>query len=127
MPDGCATGYHMASLWEMLDTTHRTIGDQRDDSGYGPPAFLGGWVRTGYGSSAGTTAGMANCNAWTSNSSGDYGPYAQLPRSWTVGAQDIHVWEVGNGAFAPRLGQQFFVPRDNLRRQRCPGSARGNE
>ncbi len=95
----CAVGYHMASLWEILDPSRLTyntaLGAAQDDSGQGPPSFLGGLVRTGYGSDNGTTPGQANCNAWTSNNPSHYGTYVQLPRNWSVGSEDLNVWEVG--------------------------------
>jgi len=76
----------------------------RDDSGQGPPTYLGGWVRTGYGSSTSSTPGMGNCNAWTSSNSGHSGTYAYLPRDWEAG-QDIHVWEVS----APQCNLSGYV------------------
>jgi len=91
----CAAGYHMASLWEILDTSNleynATLGDTMSDSGQGPPTMLWGWVRTGYASSDSMTPGMGNCNAWSSSSG--WGTYAWLERDWTL-AQDIHVWQV---------------------------------
>ena len=90
----CTIGYHMASLWEILDTSslkyNTGLGAARDDSGQGPPAFLGGWVRTGYGSGNASTPGQANCSGWTSTSG--YGTYAQLPSDW-ASAKNIHVWQ----------------------------------
>jgi hypothetical protein len=95
----CASGYHMASLWEILDTSslkyNTGLGAARDDSGQGPPAFLGGWVRTGDGSGNTSTPGQANCNAWTSTSGN--GTYAQLPSDW-ASAKNIHVWQT-NAAY----------------------------
>jgi hypothetical protein len=92
----CASGYHMASLWEILDTSslkyNTGLGAARDDSGQGPPAFLGGWVRTGDGSGNTSTPGQANCNAWTSNDASHYGTYAQLPSDW-ASAKNVHVWQ----------------------------------
>jgi hypothetical protein len=91
----CASGYHMASLWEILDTSslkyNTGLGAARADSGQGPPAQLAGWVRTGYGSGNTSTPGQANCNAWTSSSSSHYGTYAQLSSDW-ASAKSIHVW-----------------------------------
>lgn len=96
--DACANGYHMASLWELLDTSNlkynTSLGVWQGDSGSGPPTVWQGWVRTGYGSYNLNTAGMANCNAWTSNSGSHYGTTAGLPANWTAGTQDIHVWAV---------------------------------
>lgn len=93
----CADGYHFASLWEILAPSNlkydADLGVTQDDSGQGPPSYLGGWVRTGYASSASGTPGWGNCNAWTSNDSGHRGAYAYLPRDWTAGG-DIHVWKV---------------------------------
>ena len=93
----CASGYHMASLWEMLDTSNlqynTALGVFGTDSGSGPPTVWSGLVRTGYSSNNGTTAGQANCNAWTSTSGN--GTYVSLPSNWTAAPQDIHVWTVG--------------------------------
>ena len=94
----CAPGYHMASLWEILDPSQLRydvdLGAARDDSGHGPPSFLEGLIRTGYNGNTNLTAGQANCDHWQSNDPGHYGTYAQLPESWVAG-QDIHVWQVG--------------------------------
>ena len=91
----CASGYHFASLWEIMDLSNlkydTTLGHTSDDSGQGPVAGYG-WVRTGYTSSTSSTPGRGNCAAWTSSTAGDYGAYASLPLDWTAG-QDIHVWE----------------------------------
>jgi hypothetical protein len=95
----CADGYHMASLWEILDTSNlkynTTLGVARDDSGQGLPTDLAGWVRTGYDSSNISTPGMGNCNAWSSSDVSDYGTRAWLEEDWTL-AQEVHVWQVGN-------------------------------
>jgi hypothetical protein len=94
----CASGYHFASLWEIIDPSNlkydTTLGKTRDDSGQGPPTFYYGWVRTGYLSSVSSTAGTGNCSAWTSSGVYDEGTDARLPSDWTA-AKDIHVWEVG--------------------------------
>ena len=46
----CDPGFHMASLWEIHDTSNLQYdtgrGLTQDDSGSGPPAALG-WIRTG--------------------------------------------------------------------------------
>ena len=94
----CASGYHMASLWEILDPSHleynTTLGYAFDDSGKGPPTGVVSWVRTGYAANTDGVAGQANCNAWTSASGSHVGTHAYLPDEWTAGAEDIHVWEV---------------------------------
>ena len=92
----CASGYHMASLWEILHTGNlaynTTLGGTQDDSGQGPPTCWHGWVRTGYDSNNTSSEGLGNCNNWSSNSSSDYGTVARLPCDWTQ-AQQIHVWQ----------------------------------
>jgi len=60
----CASGYHFASLWEILDPSNlkydTDLGMVRDDSGQGPPSYVEGWVRTGYYSSTSSTPGYGN-------------------------------------------------------------------
>ena len=94
----CATGYHMASLWEILDTTNleydTTLGVTLGDSGSGPPTNFYGWVRTGYIAGSSTTPGRGNCDGWTSASASDYGTFVLLPRDWTVAAGLTAPWEV---------------------------------
>jgi hypothetical protein len=96
----CASGYHMASLWEMADPSNlkynTSLGYMRGDSGWGPPAGEGdlfGWVRTGYTNNTSTTPGRANCSSYTSHSFGQYGTIAALPSQWTSGVQDIGPWD----------------------------------
>jgi hypothetical protein len=93
----CASGYHFASLWEIMDPSNlkynTDLGRTMSDSGKGPVTNLYGWVRTGYYNSTSGSPGAANCNAWTSSSDSDWGTYARLPNDWTAG-QDIHVWAV---------------------------------
>lgn len=85
-PTACATGYHMASVWEIREPGvldyESTLGATTADSGEGPPtvAFVGtsapndfyGWIRNGY-LAVGNTVG-ANCAAYTSNSPSHAGP-----------------------------------------------------
>jgi len=94
----CAEGYHFASLWEIMDPSNlkydTALGYTWDDSGQGPPTYLGiGWVRTGISANISTTPGSGNCAVWTSSSSDYGGTVAYLPSNWGAG-QDIHVWEV---------------------------------
>ena len=92
----CATGYHFASLWEILDTsvlvydTAHGIVPGGADMGSGPPAGLGGWVRTGYVSSSENTPGQGNCNSWQLDIG--FGTTAHLVSNWSA-AGDIYVWE----------------------------------
>ena len=71
----CAGGYHMASLWEIFDTSNlrydTELGFTRDDSGFGPP-IAQGWIRTGYIASGFGPPGLINCKAWTSANHGDW-------------------------------------------------------
>jgi len=101
----CATGYHFASLWELLDTSNLEYNNDHPDAytleadmGEGPPTGGGGfgrhgWIRTGYNSSSSTgLAGQDNCNAWTSTNGSHYGTTVGLSYAWGS-AEDIFVWE----------------------------------
>ena len=94
----CASGYHMASLWEILDPSNlkynTILGHGRADSGDGPQTVLSGWVRTGYDSDNSNISGKANCNVWSETTG--YGTAIKLSSEWTDPAtQDIHVWDAG--------------------------------
>jgi hypothetical protein len=93
----CDTGYHMASLWEILDTTqleyNSVLGYDQADSGSGPPTNVYGWVRTGYFSNNSSTPGMGNCTVWSLTTG--YGTVARLTSIWTA-SPDLHVWDVGS-------------------------------
>ncbi len=97
----CAAGYHMASLWEILDTSNlkynTSLGATRDDSGQGPPSGIAGWVRTGYAGHTEEAPGRSNCNNWTSSDILDQGTWAMVPYDWSS-AQDIHMWDVNDFA-----------------------------
>lgn len=87
----CAPGFHMASIWEIRETTAlryaTEVGDAEinGDSGQGPPGSEAGWVRTGYDfANVGTTAGTANCSLWTSNSGSHHGTIVALPTNWAA-------------------------------------------
>jgi len=98
----CADGYHMASLWEILEPSNlqydTVLGYTAADSGEGPPVWGGfgdyGWVRTGNVSDVSATAGLANCAIWTSSIGGQSGTTAALPWNWTAGLSNVHVWDV---------------------------------
>jgi hypothetical protein len=86
----CATGYHMASFWEILNVS-KLVYDYdhaaallKTDSGQGPPSGWYGWVRTGYSSSGANIAGTGNCLNWTSASASDYGVSVRLSRYWEM-------------------------------------------
>jgi|RhiMetdeSRZDD1v2_1073273.scaffolds.fasta_scaffold42096_5 hypothetical protein len=91
----CDKGFHMASLWEIRETTNLSYDTSRglttDDSGSGPPAAPG-WIRTGFFSTGQNVVG-SNCNAWTSNLSSDNGTEAGLQGDfWDNAALVISPW-----------------------------------
>lgn len=98
-PAACTAGYHMASLWEILDVTGLAYdrdhpeAHTQSDSGSGPPSYWYGWVRTGWDSSGANTAGMANCEAWSVVGSGGYGSIVRLARSWESNSKDLFSWD----------------------------------
>ena len=87
----CSTGFHMASIFEILDTSNlqyvkrsTTVCDSLvDDQGDGLPTKEFGWVRTGYDSTSymdvvSPELSSVNCNSWTSQSSNAWGTVARL-------------------------------------------------
>jgi hypothetical protein len=94
--DACGKGYHMATLWEIYDVTQLKYdakrGQVREDSGSGPAAELGGWVRTGGVGSTANNVGVANCDAWTSNLVTDYGSAVELDGNWDTPAVNSSPW-----------------------------------
>jgi hypothetical protein len=97
----CAAGFHMASLWEIFETSHlvydTALGRVSNDSGSGPTSQIGGWMRTGLGNSSGTP-GFDNCGNWTSNDSRFKGSWVRLNRRWISDSpeQSISRWEADN-------------------------------
>ena len=98
----CATGYHMASFWEIIDVSNLeyngTLGYTRSDSGSGPPTGAYGWVRTGSDSDTSAMSGRGNCSAWTSGLDVDSGTRVQLPVDWTGAADLTAPWEAATVA-----------------------------
>ena len=99
----CTNGYHMASIWEILDPSNlvydTNLGLVQADSGQGPPTYqyAHGWVRTGYHTDyVAATPGLANCNSWSSNSADDQGTFVDIRSDWTV-ERDVGVWEAVTG------------------------------
>lgn len=93
--DACAAGFHMASLWEIFDTTQlrydKTLGETADDAGEGPPSDTFGWIRTGYATENGpANSGESNCEAWLG---GGEGTLAGLHEDWNDPARSISPWE----------------------------------
>ena len=95
----CAAGYHMASFWEILDVTNLSYDyDHPDaytkaDSGYGPPSYWYGWVRTGQDSAGTNTAGMGNCLNWTDRTGTNYAVAVRLTRTWETPPNEITPWD----------------------------------
>ncbi len=97
----CGSGYHMASLWEIIDPTNLSYNFNHPaaytkvDSGQGPPSGWYGRVRTGTDSSTSATAGIGNCSTWTSVAVSDYGVFARLSRSWEAPPAEIGgIWDI---------------------------------
>ena len=83
----CTTGYHMASLWEIFETSNLryniSLGHTRADAGSGPPAGASGWIRTGFDSFntiQANAGGAANCLSYTST--GGIGTTVFLATPW---------------------------------------------
>ncbi|HZR80911.1 MAG TPA: hypothetical protein VFD92_07425 [Candidatus Binatia bacterium] len=97
----CAGGYHMASLWEILELGSLKYDSSRGfvtpDAGSGPPSTQPGWVRTGYYPYSGSVPGGANCALWTSISGTDYGTSVMLEPSWAPDAVSSRIspWRAG--------------------------------
>ena len=95
----CASGYHTASLWELYDVSNliydynHSAAHTKADSGYGPPSYWYGWVRTGWDSSSSSTTGTGNCNNWSTTSNSVYGVSARLSRTWETAPGDIGPWD----------------------------------
>ncbi len=94
----CLDGYRMASLWELMDTSNLTYDTGRGmvgaDSGSGPPSGVMGWMRTGYWLPDGVdSAGVGNCQAWTSNSPDDHGSLMYLTFGWSEPATAAGPWK----------------------------------
>lgn len=95
----CASGYHMASLWEILDVSNATYAYShpaahvKTDSGNGPPSGWYGWVRTGWASSDSSTTGTGNCLNWSSIDLSDYGVAVRLATAWETAPGDISTWD----------------------------------
>ncbi|MDJ0788497.1 MAG: hypothetical protein QNK05_16950 [Myxococcota bacterium] len=88
--DACDEGFHMASLFELIQPASliydTTRGLRAPDQGSGPPSRISGtidgWVRTGYPFSNTPTTGKGNCLGWTSDSPDDSGTTAGLEDVW---------------------------------------------
>jgi hypothetical protein len=95
----CAEGYHMASLWEIFDTSNlrynTELGLTRADSGFGP-TFSDAWIRTGFTPSGTLQAGFGNCQTWTSANGSDGGSTVALQADWnSTNVTPISPWRAG--------------------------------
>jgi len=90
-PTACDPGFHMASLYEILDPSQLAYDASRGgvevDAGSGPPSGppARGWIRTGV--NAGGLAfppivGLSNCGAYASSSGTAYGAAVYLVDDW---------------------------------------------
>ena len=90
---GCNAGYHMASMWEILDVSNlqyeTSLGLTRPDSGSGPPTLGIGWIRTGMDPGGNNEVGTANCLAYTNADHDRSGTRVFLPRVWTISPNPI--------------------------------------
>jgi hypothetical protein len=111
----CATGFHMASLWEIFNVSvveyDTSLGFTSADSGFGPPNIQNGWIRTGYISQAASTPGLGNCNAWTSSSSLGNGSAVHPEVNWSnTLANPIPPWR--GSTFACNLSIPVWCVQD---------------
>lgn len=119
--EACDNGFHMASLWEILDPTtlqydqdtgrayHRPYSD---DQGSGPPSEEFGWVRTGKESTASDDqSGNANCANWSSTDHNDYGSVVALLNVWDY----LHFsapWWLSSSAFCDASSIRVWCVQD---------------
>ncbi|MFP3939106.1 MAG: hypothetical protein ACOC7L_03525 [Acidobacteriota bacterium] len=106
-PFACAPGYHMASLWEVLDPTELRYASEEPDArehadmGSGPPQSIPGWIRTGHQSrstqeddNSTGDGGYVNCSAYNSNAANEDGTFVMLNRCW----QEEEDCNIGSGS-----------------------------
>jgi hypothetical protein len=93
----CATGYRMASFWEIADPSNlkynNSLGwDGRADSGEGPSSSAAGWVHTGWDASVEVVTGRGNCDVWSSADNSHWGTMAMLVNDWAANDEDLGPW-----------------------------------
>jgi hypothetical protein len=103
--NACDSRFHMASLYEIFDTSNLKYDTNRGqtaaDSGAGPPSGVNGWIRTGYSSDDSGFPGQANCAAWTSNNGILLGTAVRLREEWDASAGLISPWKAAQGPEQP--------------------------
>jgi hypothetical protein len=95
----CDKGFHIASLWEILDFAQLKYDTKRgftSPSGSRPPAGETGWVETGGPANVNGTAGLANCNGYASTMVLEFGTSVELSAGWSGDATPISPWEASN-------------------------------
>ena len=119
-PGACAKGYHMASLWEIWDTSNLRYNSQLGyqypdgDCGQGPPTDVLGWMRTGATASTSNEGpGRANCSAYTSTTVIS-GTVVALPDNWSAPDSTMGVWMAGTASCSS--SQRVWCVRSALRR-----------
>ena len=92
----CESGYHMASMYEVLDPSNlrydTQLGFTNADSGIGPSTNVGGWIHTGAPEFANDVPGSGNCNAWKSGSDQDDGTFVFLTFEWQENPVVVSPW-----------------------------------
>jgi hypothetical protein len=93
----CDAEFHMASVYEILDLSNLRYdmgrGFTKSDSGWGPPQYAVGWVRTGDEAYVGDQVGYSNCDSWTSSSGSHLGTEVFLHDDWNDPATWISPWQ----------------------------------
>jgi len=112
----CVTGYHFASIWELLDPSNLEYAAEELDAWSGPLYDMGegpitgaddgpimAYARTGYNADVSGVSGKANCNNWQSDDENHYGTMVGLTHEWGS-AEDMFIWNVGVNTCNVRAG-----------------------
>jgi hypothetical protein len=111
-PAVCAAGFHMASAFELRDTSQLEyfipLGDAEADSGRGPVSNNSGWVHTGDASSTTT-----NCSGFTSAAAAQtgYRMILRFPTNWNDPATQLSPWQA-SAAVACNLATNVWCIED---------------
>ena len=93
----CAAGFHMASMWEVVDPSNLRYDDSlgfrnpNQDSN-GAPSGKSGWIATGTEPIAAGLPGETNCSSWSSSSGELLGTAASLELVWNSTATAVSPW-----------------------------------
>ncbi len=97
---GCGPGFHLASLWELRETSALEYDDARGfvrgDAGQGPPTATYGWIRTGNDALGAfiDPPGEVNCIGASSSSIANFGTAAALQSDWSASPGTLSPWLV---------------------------------